>query len=306
MAPACANCVYFLRYLLPFLTTCHENSQHLQFVCPTTRAIAVADGIHNIGFNGSTNVWRSHAAIASIGRVRHHHPTKWKACCVYTTLCACQNSRLLIPKWRRYFTEVLTQPRKFEEFSKSSLLSPLIKYLSDDCQNKAIVHALLALKMHFVALESEDDREIQVSRGLACEYVAWRFITHLSGRESIEFLLYELPQIRAATGLEDEERATSGASEQSPLLRNASSFFEPGPRHEEATPPRQSQPNMNGGTQDSRDEFSASFENLNALEIAAVSGAKKFLSQRVVWQQPRPLLLVARALTFGLHTRYKG
>ena len=30
------------------------------------------------------------------------------------------------------------------------------------------------------------------------------------------------------------------------------------------------------------DDFTASFDNLNALEIAAVSDAKKFLSQRVV------------------------
>jgi hypothetical protein len=181
--------------------------------------------------------------------------------------------------------EALTQPKNFEEFSKGSSLSPLIKYLSDECQNKVVVHALLALKMHFVALESEDDREIQVSRGLACEYVAWRFITHLSGRESIEFLLYELPQTITASGTEDEETATMDLDERSPLLRNAPDPSEPWPGHEQALPVR-SQSIMNGGSRDSHDDLSASFESLNALEIAAVSGSKKFLSQRVVRQQP--------------------
>jgi len=33
---------------------------------------------------------------------------------------------------------------------------------------------------------------------------------------------------------------------------------------------------------DDQDRFASSFDELNALEIAAVSGAKKFLSQRVV------------------------
>jgi hypothetical protein len=198
--------------------------------------------------------------------------------------------------------EALTQPRKFEEFSKGSSLSPLIQYLSDECQNKAVVHALLALKMHFVALESDDDREIQISRGLGCEYVAWRFITHLSGRESIEFLLYELPQSKSTSGFEDEESAILGSSERSPLLRNHSDRLESEPGNEDA-PSLQRRPNVNGGSPDSRDDFSVSFESLNALEIAAVSGAKKFLSQRVVWLQFRSLLTVIHVLMLDLDTR---
>lgn len=34
--------------------------------------------------------------------------------------------------------------------------------------------------------------------------------------------------------------------------------------------------------EEENDDFASSFQNLNALEIAAVSDAKKFLSQRVV------------------------
>jgi hypothetical protein len=199
----------------------------------------------------------------------------------YAVSNSLQNSSLLIKNLCRYFLEAVTRPKKFEEFSKGSTLSPLIQYLSDECQNKAVVHALLGLKMHFSAHETDDDREVQISRGLACEYVAWRFITHLSGRESMEYLLYELPLATITGSSDDEESATLASSERSPLLRQSSRLSDQGSRSDEPFP-RQGEIYLNGNDMDSRDDLSASFENLNALEIAAVSGAKKFLSQRVV------------------------
>ena len=73
-------------------------------------------------------------------------------------------------------------------------------------------------------------------------------------------------------------RATS--PERTPLLRHSNNGDTTGSSLEDSS-------NILGsvGTSyetSSKDSFATSFENLNALEIAAVCGAKKFLSQRVV------------------------
>lgn len=147
-----------------------------------------------------------------------------------------------------------------------------------------------ALKMHFANLESDESRGINTTRGLACEYVAWRFLTHLSGRELIYFLLYELPP--CVGGKDDEydedtghttRQRPSGPSRQNTNGTQASllssSQLESAEGIEEET-----QGDADNSTQFDRqdDDFASSFDSLNALEIAAVSDAKKFMSQRIV------------------------
>jgi hypothetical protein len=103
-------------------------------------------------------------------------------------------------------------------------------------------------------------------------------VTYLSGREAIDFLLYELPSASIAPGLGRDEEAAIG--EQTPLLRPSRTQLD-GVRGLEDAPSLEDwvQTNRKPNGQDS---FAASFENLNALEIGAVCQAKKFLSQRVV------------------------
>jgi len=135
-----------------------------------------------------------------------------------------------------------------------------------------------ALRWHFTETEDDDDRGINATRGLACELVAWRYITHLTEREAIDRLCYELPVVNgsangAANGshsrdsqtTNDEETADPG--ERSPLLDGASEL--------------PLTPNEDTGTPEDV-TFSSTFAGLNALEIAAVAGARKFLSQKAV------------------------
>lgn len=102
--------------------------------------------------------------------------------------------------------------------------------------------------------------------------MAWRFLTHFSGAELIDFLLHELPSVSLDPEGYDEAEIpvdNGDAAERAALLsgRNLSAA------------------SSQGGTKTSsiaeRDPMS-SFVGLNALEIAAVAGAKKFLSQQIV------------------------
>ncbi|KAF2102898.1 hypothetical protein NA57DRAFT_31865, partial [Rhizodiscina lignyota] len=196
-----------------------------------------------------------------------------------------------------YFIEAIQVPHSFDDLRTiphGHALTPLIKSLSEECHNRIIVHALLALRGHFIAIESDDDRGVNETRGFACEIVAWRFVTHLSQNECIDYLLYELPAWTCEPERRrDAEAAVPGATvnpgvvgrdadERTPLVIRPSG---------ELQTPRVSRGSNFFGTStfgttrtnaSERDEFVSSFENLNALEVAAVSGAKKFLSQRVV------------------------
>jgi hypothetical protein len=146
--------------------------------------------------------------------------------------------------------------------------------------------ALRALKGYFTALESDESRGVNLARGYACEYVAWRFITHLSGRELINFLLYELPTQNPRTTGDDEESGllrngtpvADQLNDQQPAL-SASSVLEQGEGISEDSSDSQ---RRQSAFDEENNDFVASFNNLNALEVAAVSDAKKFLAQRVV------------------------
>jgi hypothetical protein len=120
------------------------------------------------------------------------------------------------------------------------------------------------LKGHFSALEGEDDRGITTTRGLACELVAWRFVTHLSERDAIDHLCTDLVQSSGMQG--DESQGTE--NEETPLLNEE---LQPDDLQTDETS------DADGGTVSPKD-----YKQLNALEIAAVCEAKKFMSQRAV------------------------
>ena len=100
-------------------------------------------------------------------------------------------------------------------------------------------------------------------------------------RELIHFLLYELPSSSITPDTVDEEAGNTAERhlESSSATLISSSLLNHGEGFSASA---------NGGAQgssrfhESSNDFIASFDHLNALEVAAVSDAKKFLSQRVV------------------------
>jgi hypothetical protein len=143
------------------------------------------------------------------------------------------------------------------------------------------------LKWHFANIEN-DDRGIWETRGHACEIVAWRFLTHLSEKEAIDYLLHELPGPNGLhsessesndvgeSGLARPKAKDGDIGEHSPLLRNQIGVSKrPGLR--------QFEHHHHAHTLDfANEDPTVSFVGLNTLEIAAIADAKKFLSQRVV------------------------
>lgn len=133
------------------------------------------------------------------------------------------------------------------------------------------------------------------SRALACDLVAFQFLALLSQKELIDHLLFELPVFQHN---EQEARSNGAQGIYGPVSnRNrtdeASPLLDPS-RHERHTgffrPPYN---NMRGTNISSSDLLGAdadtdngglaeSMAGMNALEIAAVANAKKFLSQKPV------------------------
>jgi hypothetical protein len=155
---------------------------------------------------------------------------------------------------------------------KQILLVAMRRHLTDD----------RALKAHFSALEeASDEPGLNQARGYACELVAWQFLTSLSERDAIEYLLVDLPPMPSSRSSDGE----SGTGDNSQLNNEG--------RHqanEHTALLSASQPDYFGTdtvqssttVTDHIDKFSSQFENLSALEIAAISGSKKFLSQKPV------------------------
>ena len=154
--------------------------------------------------------------------------------------------------------------------------------LSHSMSNKI----LRVLKAHFSSLDTNDNKATNDSRGLACETVAWRFVAHLSEREIVEYLLHDLS--RASAEYHDDESLVG--SRDHGLVYNDSSHGE-ATRISESTDPAETDsrgndymslsPQLSKCTP-SEQEYLSSFEGMNALEIAVVSEAKKFLSQKPV------------------------
>lgn len=124
------------------------------------------------------------------------------------------------------------------------------------------------MKGHFNATEDEDDRGITAARGLACELVAWRFVTHLSERDAIDYLCSDLVERRPFQDGQPQQLA----DEESPLLRDREAASGELTEEDDGV----LEPIARG------ESFAKNYESLNALEIAAVSGAKRFLSQKAI------------------------
>lgn len=119
-----------------------------------------------------------------------------------------------------------------------------------------------ALRWHFGVLEDEDDRGVNETRGLACELVAWRYVTRLTRRETIECLCHDLSSADSKTAAQgDVETGGPDVEECSPLLDTATpemdeSFYDEFPQQ---------------GDYAQESNFATIFAGLNALEIAAVA-----------------------------------
>ncbi|KAL8837965.1 MAG: hypothetical protein Q9170_002337 [Blastenia crenularia] len=150
------------------------------------------------------------------------------------------------------------------------------------------------VKWHFSNVE-HDDRGVFETRGFACEIVAWRFLTHLSNYELIDYLLRGLPPVVpiSESPSDDEEASVSRpmyarmassdrVNEHSRLLYENRTTPNKRPRIREPQEEDHSH-SWSSQTPESTDsDPTLPFVGLNALEIATVAGAKRFLSQRVV------------------------
>ncbi|KAK4237348.1 hypothetical protein C8A03DRAFT_34721 [Achaetomium macrosporum] len=203
--------------------------------------------------------------------------------------------RVLVKKLSIYIANTIVLPSTFEQLRTTGAgegLRTLVDHLALTCTHPAIVNALLALKWHYGSIL--EDKGLNEARANACEIVAWRFLTHLSEREAVDYCLYEIPDPKDADERSNSDEEQAVADEHSALLGQA--------LHGTASPARgvfgqsgSSKRNLlmqsisrltMSMTADEDDEEeddpTAHFTNLNALEIAAIADAKRFLSQAVV------------------------
>ena len=139
-----------------------------------------------------------------------------------------------------------------------------------------------------------EERGLNDARANACEIVAWRFLTHLSERECVDYCLYEIPPPGPLEDRRvDEEEAE--VDEHSALLAQAWSGTAESAR-KALGQTRNSRRNLllqsisrltmsmtaDSDDEDEEDDPTAPFTHLNALEIAAIADAKRFLGQNVV------------------------
>ncbi|CAJ2512422.1 Uu.00g054370.m01.CDS01 [Anthostomella pinea] len=204
--------------------------------------------------------------------------------------------RDVVKRLSLYIAEVVYMPSTFEQLRTTTAgddLRTLVEYLSHEVTNPAIVNALLALRWHYGAIN--DGRGVSEARANACEIVAWRFLTRLSEREAVEFCLYEIPDDCDQVNSNGQECADGGESNERTALLGGTA----GPSGPEDRP----DPHRTGSTrrdqlaqsvskltmsrhassmEESEDDPTAPFIHLNALEIAAIADAKRFLSQHIV------------------------
>jgi hypothetical protein len=166
----------------------------------------------------------------------------------------------------------------------------LVDHLAATCTNPATVNALLALKWHY-ALD-EHQQGLGMTRSNACEIVAWRFLARFTEKEALDFCLYELPDAHedhngVAT---PDPRGDDETGEMAPLIARITNRDSPhisapvgstGKRAQLLSSLSHLTRYSEEDSQDDEDPTVA-FERLNALEIAAIANAKKFLSQHVV------------------------
>ncbi|KAL8906497.1 MAG: hypothetical protein Q9207_001983 [Kuettlingeria erythrocarpa] len=174
---------------------------------------------------------------------------------------------------------------------------PPLPIIGEDEPLSEVVHQLSQIaKWHFSNV-GNDDRRLFQTRGFACEIVAWRILYQLTKHELIEYLLREIPPAVSISRSSSEGGAPASRpssariasndplNERSRLLFEGRTFAKPRTRIQE---PQEHQELLDSHawrrtTSESVDEDpTVSFVGLNALEIATVAGAKRFLSQGVV------------------------
>ncbi|KAH8651620.1 hypothetical protein BGZ60DRAFT_520195 [Tricladium varicosporioides] len=192
-----------------------------------------------------------------------------------------------------FFVDEITLPSTFEQFRTTAAgnkLRHLVDHLVITCKNQIIISALLTLKWHFSTLNIDDPR-INETRAVACEIVAWRFLTQISERDAVDFCLFEIPE-PSDDGSTSEE---SSFTEQSALLprfrsQDANILERPSSRRSELEAAMNS---ISRGSSSSRKPLhhhrhstrtdpTSAFAGLTALEIAVVADCKKFLSQAII------------------------
>ncbi|KAF2968264.1 hypothetical protein GQX73_g5311 [Xylaria multiplex] len=209
--------------------------------------------------------------------------------------------RDIVKKISSYIAEVIYMPATFEQLRTTSAgdeLHNLVEYLSVEVTNPAIVNALLALKWHYGAIT--DSRGLSNARANACEIVAWRFLTRLSEREVVDFCLYEIPDPcdRDDASVDEECAVEVETDEQTALLGGTSVSSGSSHRPEYLSAARRGSMRRRSQlfesvskltmsrhgteTEDPEGDPTAPFIHLNALEIAAIADAKRFLSQHIV------------------------
>ncbi|PNS18651.1 Calcium channel YVC1 [Sphaceloma murrayae] len=176
--------------------------------------------------------------------------------------------------------KAIRQPATFEELRKvkGKALEPLCRHLSTKVHHPAVVSALMALSGHFVALEDEDEEGVNLARAMACEYVALRYVSHMSDRELIDALLRDVPK-PAHTERGDLEEQQDELGERSPLLNYDRSQDRSETDDYFGLDGNGTVPESTGTTQA---YLYDGVQELNALEIAAVCGAKKFLGDKII------------------------
>ncbi|KAJ6024026.1 hypothetical protein N7540_004823 [Penicillium herquei] len=199
----------------------------------------------------------------------------------------------VIPKLSRFIrTAVGEMSFSFEEMrheTRGHRLRQLVHALAEDSHNPFIIIALMILKWEFTSAV-DDDWGLNESRGTACEFVAWQFLCHLNQSETIEFLLEELPiPRRNSTNIFEVERGNSGfafagETEATPLLSRSPTPLNLLGLGQTGARVQKNRENSELRDPETMHDVSRYFQffGLNALEIAAIAHAKRFLSQSVV------------------------
>ncbi|RDA85915.1 hypothetical protein CP532_2696 [Ophiocordyceps camponoti-leonardi (nom. inval.)] len=197
--------------------------------------------------------------------------------------------RQVATKLSAYFVDAIDMPSTFEQLRTTiagNCIGELVDHLHSNPLNLATsppVSVLTffqrrALRWHYAADHAHVG--LNQTRSNACEIVAWRFLARLSEQEAMDFCLYEIPDTdvdNAPPQIDNQDLETA------PLLPRATfSSYAVG----SSAKRMQLQGSLHhlageGGDDNDVDPTSA-FKGLNALEIAAVANAKRFLSQHVV------------------------
>lgn len=151
--------------------------------------------------------------------------------------------------------------------------------------------ACRALRWHYAA--EDEHRDLSEARANACEIVAWRFLTRQSERDAVDYCLYEIsgtdaidanPVVPTLFGSINEE-----SDERSPLLPNpigVSLGLRSAARRTEMKHviPRLklSAAAVGEDPRKGTHDCTGVLKDLNALEIAVIANAKRFLSQYIV------------------------